>query len=108
MIQLLWNSQRRTLPGKYFHSHEDITVPDRFIYIDQRHRPGTGIKREKGKKFDTPTLAEVWRTGPYLNDGRAVTIQEIFKKYNTGDMHGTTTGMTEKEPDDLAEYVLSL
>ncbi len=46
MIQLLWNSQRQTLPGKYFHIHADITVPDRFIYIDQRHRPGTGIKRE--------------------------------------------------------------
>ena len=72
------------------------------------HDVGTGIEREKGKEFDTPTLAEVWRTAPFLNDGRAVTIQEIFKKYNAGDMHGNTTGMTEKELDDLAEYVLSL
>ncbi len=46
MIQVLWNGQRQTLPGKFFHADEDITVPNRFIYIDQRHRPGTGLKRE--------------------------------------------------------------
>lgn len=46
MIQILWNSQRKTLPGKYFHSEEDIVMPERFFYIDQRHRSGAGIKME--------------------------------------------------------------
>jgi hypothetical protein len=58
MIQILWNSQRKTLPGRYFHSDEDIIMPDRFFYIDQRHRPGTG------KKMETDIYAgagkEVW------------------------------------------------
>ncbi|OQY60531.1 MAG: hypothetical protein B6245_01100 [Desulfobacteraceae bacterium 4572_88] len=46
MIQVLWNSQGRTLPGRYFHSGGDIVMPDRFSYIDQRHRPGAGVKME--------------------------------------------------------------
>ena len=46
MIQSLWNGQGKRMPGKYFHSENDIAVPDRFIFIDQRHRPGAGPKME--------------------------------------------------------------
>ncbi|MCP4345540.1 MAG: hypothetical protein GY795_08440 [Desulfobacterales bacterium] len=46
MIQILWNGRRQKLPGKFFHSPEDIVIPRHFSYIDQRHRPGTGQKRE--------------------------------------------------------------
>ena len=68
MIQVLWNSQRKTLPGACFHSAEDIAVPDRFIYIDQRHRPQTGVKRETDVYASAGTetwLAESkWRNRP--------------------------------------------
>ncbi len=46
MIQILWNGQRKTLPGKYFHSEEDVAIPWHFIYINQRHRPSAGKKME--------------------------------------------------------------
>ncbi len=46
MIQVLWNSQGKTLPGKYFHSADDIKIPNRFFYIDQRRRMGAGRKME--------------------------------------------------------------
>ena len=46
MIQVLWNSQNRTLPGSFFHSEEDIKMPIRFIYVDQRHRERAGKKME--------------------------------------------------------------
>jgi hypothetical protein len=57
MIQILWNSQETTLPGRYFHSPEDIHVP-RFTYIDQRSRLGAG----KGLEIDVFAAAgpEVW------------------------------------------------
>jgi len=42
MIQLLWTGQNKMLPGQFFHSVNDIKIPDRFIYIDQRHRQHTG------------------------------------------------------------------
>ena len=74
----------------------------------QKYDVGTGRESEAKKEFDTPTLIEVWRTAPYLYDGRAVTILELLKpKYNPKDMHGSTTKLTEKERIDLAEYVLS-
>jgi len=58
MIQILWNGQRKTLPGKFFHSSDDIQMPDRFFYIDQRSRFGAG----KGLEIDVFAAAgpEVW------------------------------------------------
>ncbi|KPA17491.1 ATPase domain protein, prokaryote domain protein [Candidatus Magnetomorum sp. HK-1] len=42
MIQILWNAQKQTLPGKFFNVQSDITVPDRFFYINQRNRISMG------------------------------------------------------------------
>ena len=69
---------------------------------------GTGEGLDKGKPFDTPTLVEVWRTAPYLHDGRATTMNEVLLKFNPGDRHGRTSNLTPKELDDLVDYVLSL
>ncbi|MCP4688078.1 MAG: hypothetical protein GY859_08515 [Desulfobacterales bacterium] len=46
MIQILWNSQRKTLPGGFFHSREDIRAPDRFFYIEHRGKMGEGKELE--------------------------------------------------------------
>jgi len=54
--------------------------------------------------FDTPSLIEVWRTAPYLHDGRYVNMKEVF----THGRHGNVSGLTEEQIDDLVEYVLSL
>jgi len=69
---------------------------------------GTGIGREQKVKFDTPTLIESWRTGPYLHDGRAATMKEVFTTFNKDDKHGQTLILTDQEVGDLAEYVMSL
>lgn len=60
------------------------------------------------KEFDTPALIELWRTAPYLHDGRAATLQEVFTKFNAGDKHGHTSHLTKEQIDDLVEYLLSL
>ncbi|UCG57242.1 MAG: c-type cytochrome [Phycisphaerales bacterium] len=73
----------------------------------KKYDVGTGRGREKGLEFDTPTLVEVWRTAPYLYDGRAVTIKEVLTKYNPDDKHGATSDLTERQINDLAEFVLS-
>ena len=69
---------------------------------------GLGLGPEKGRRFDTPTLTECWRTAPYLYDGRALTMRDVLTLCNPDDTHGETQGLTESEIDDLAEYVLSL
>jgi len=78
------------------------------LYTDMnKYNVKTGKDMEKNLAFDTPTLVEVWRTAPYLYDGRAATIKEVLTKHNFGDKHGVTSNLTENEIGDLAEFVLS-
>ncbi len=58
--------------------------------------------------FDTPMLIELWRTAPYMHDGQAATLHEIFTKLNAQDMHGQTSHLTREQLDELVEYLLSL
>ncbi|MBL7115319.1 MAG: c-type cytochrome [Kiritimatiellae bacterium] len=74
----------------------------------QNHNVGTGDGMEEETEFDTPTLIEVWRTAPYLYDGRAATMKDVFKAFNPKDSHGITSGLNDEDLNDLAEYVLSL
>ncbi|MBI5833007.1 MAG: PQQ-binding-like beta-propeller repeat protein [Armatimonadetes bacterium] len=69
---------------------------------------GLGIGSEAGKPFDTPTLIEAWRTGPYLHDGRAATLLDVITKCNPNDKHGKTSQLNKQQLADLAEYVGSL
>jgi cytochrome c2 len=67
------------------------------------YRIGENIEFEKG--WDTPTLVEVWRTAPYLFNGAAATLDEVFTKYK----HGVERQkVSQKEIDALVEYVNSL
>jgi YVTN family beta-propeller protein len=68
---------------------------------------GTGKDIDKDKKFDTPTLVEIWRTAPYLHDGGASAISNVLKELNANDAHGATSSLTQEEINDLAEFVLS-
>lgn len=73
-------------------------------YTDLKtYRIGDDVEFEKG--WDTPTLREVWRTAPYLFDGRAATMKDVFKVHR----HGLgRKKVSEKEIDALTEYVNSL
>jgi hypothetical protein len=68
---------------------------------------GLGDGMDKDKPFDTPTLVEVWRTAPYLYDGRAVSIMDVLKRCNPDDRHGRISQLSNQELEDLAQYVLS-
>jgi len=79
------------------------------LYTDlQKYNVGTGKDMDKSLKFDTPTLVEVWRTAPYLYDGRAATIKEVLTTHNLDDKHGMTSNLTDNEIRDLAQFILSL
>jgi cytochrome c peroxidase len=78
------------------------------LYTDLRsYEVGTGRGADEDTDFDTPTLVEVWRTGPYLHDGRAATMEEVLTKCNADDVHGATSGLSAEELGDLVEFVLS-
>ena len=69
---------------------------------------GLGTRDELGQEFDVPTLREVWRTAPYLYDGRAADMLAVLKAWNPADQHGITSDLTEQELKDLELYILSL
>lgn len=59
-------------------------------------------------RFDTPTLTESWRTAPYLHDGSARTLRDVFTRPDRGDKHGATSHLKPAQLDDLVAYVRSL
>jgi DNA-binding beta-propeller fold protein YncE len=69
---------------------------------------GTGTGVDLGRPFVTSPLVEVWRSGPWLHDGRAANMLDVLGKCNPGDHHGHTSQLKPTELADLAEYVLSL
>lgn len=78
------------------------------LYTDLRSYDGDlrgPVPRTKG--FDTPTLVEVWRTAPYLHDGRYTTVKELLVEGGHGLPRGGAE-LDEQAIEDLVEFVLSL
>ncbi len=63
---------------------------------------------DKEGAFDTPSLREVWRTGPYLHHGKATTLGAVLSTYNREDRHGKTTELSPEAREALIEYLKSL
>lgn len=72
------------------------------------HDVGTRGPLDRRDTFDNPSLREAWRTGPYLHDGRAVSLRDVLTAHNKGDKHGRTSRLSPKQIDDLAAYLRSL
>lgn len=50
-------------------------------------------------------LTNIALTAPYLHDGSARTLEEIWTVYNPQDKHGRTNDLTKDELNDLIEYL---
>jgi YVTN family beta-propeller protein len=75
----------------------------------QKYDVGTRGELDKAQgEFDTPTMIELWRTAPYLHDGSAATLWDVFSARNPRDQHGKTSGLSSQEIEDLCTYLLSL
>jgi YVTN family beta-propeller protein len=66
---------------------------------------GTRKSTDNSGMLDTPQLTNIALTGPYLHDGSAATLEEIWTVYNPGDKHGRTNDLTKDELNDLIEYL---
>jgi YVTN family beta-propeller protein len=72
------------------------------------HHVGTRSGSDTQDRFDTPALRGVARTAPYLHDGRAATLEEVFTKHNARQLHGAAHRLTPEELADLVVYLKSL
>ena len=66
---------------------------------------GTGKPTDNTGKLDTPQLINIALTAPYLHDGSARSLEEIWTLYNPDDRHGRTNDLTKDELNDLIEYL---
>ena len=72
------------------------------------HKTESTSYNESRSRFDTPTLIEVWRTAPYMNNGHWLTVRETLIEGGHGNRDGKLDALSNGELDDLIEYVLSL
>ena len=79
------------------------------LYTDrQRHNIGTKLTLDRESEFDTPHLNNIYDSAPYLHNGIAETLEEIWTRYNPDDQHGVTNDMTKDQLNDLIEYIKTL
>ncbi|WP_298543897.1 PKD domain-containing protein [uncultured Aquimarina sp.] len=55
--------------------------------------------------LDVPTLKDVWATAPYLHNGVAKTIAEVFTSNNLNDAHGATSSLNANQIRQLEAYI---
>lgn len=66
---------------------------------------GTKRATDNSGLLDTPQLVNIAITGPYLHDGSANTLEQIWTIFNPEDKHGRTNDLTKDELNDLIEYL---
>ena len=69
---------------------------------------GTQEARDPKGLFDTPHLIGVGASAPYLHDGRAKTLEEIWTTYQKNDLHGVSSYWSKEQLNDLVEYLKTL
>jgi YVTN family beta-propeller protein len=66
---------------------------------------GTRKPTDNPGLLKSPPLTGIALTAPYLHDGSAHTLEEIWTVYNPEDKHGRTNDLTKDELNDLIEYL---
>lgn len=81
-------------------------------YTDgQIHDVGTGAgdaTETMGPSYDTPSLIGVYRSAPYLHDGRATALRDVLTTHNPTGRHGATSHLAPGQVDDLVAFLKSL
>jgi YVTN family beta-propeller protein len=69
---------------------------------------GTAAKYDTSGEFDVPQLERIYERPPYLHNGEARSLEEIWTLYNPSDRHGVTSDMSKEQLNDLVEFLKTL
>jgi len=69
---------------------------------------GSGKLTDRSPIIDVPQLPNVAYSAPYLHDGSARSLEEIWTVFNPKDTHGVSNDLTKDELNDLIEYLKTL
>jgi YVTN family beta-propeller protein len=89
----------------------DINVSDLNVNIEELGELGAYFFTDTGahkRAFDTPHLTNIYDSPPYLHNGTASTLEEIWTRFNQLSLHGATDDLTRQQLNDLIEYLKSL
>jgi cytochrome c peroxidase len=79
------------------------------LYTDRTVRDvGTKMPMDRESRFDVPHLNNIYDSAPYLHNGIAETLEEIWTRFNPDDRHGVTNDLTKDELNDLIEFLKTL
>lgn len=68
----------------------------------------TGTPSDDTSLFDVPHLTGIARKAPFLHDGRARSLEEIWTMPGVEDSHGQVTDLNKADLNDLIEFLRSL
>ncbi|MEW6749601.1 MAG: hypothetical protein AB1505_01310 [Candidatus Latescibacterota bacterium] len=69
------------------------------------HDVATRAYHDREGRFDTPHLQNLHERVPYLHDGRAYSLEQIWTENNPDDTHGVTNEMAKDQLNMLIEYI---
>lgn len=69
---------------------------------------GTATRYDTSLFFDIPHLERIYERAPYLHNGEATTLEEIWTKFSPDDSHGATLDLRKEQLNDLIEYLKTL
>lgn len=86
-------------------------APPAFTNLGQQ-RPAALFPDHKSlggyEQLDVPSLLSVVATAPYLSDGRAHTLEAVWRDHNRDNRHGDTARLTDAQSRDLTRFLESL
>ena len=65
----------------------------------------TGIPAER---LDAPHLSNIYNSAPYMHNGSAPTLEEVWTRFNFVEGHGLTMDLTRQQFNDLIAYLRTL
>jgi YVTN family beta-propeller protein len=60
------------------------------------------------RAFDAPHLTNVYADAPYLHNGAASSLHEVWTRFNLYEQHGITHDLTRRQINDLVAYLKTL
>jgi YVTN family beta-propeller protein len=105
LFERLYTNDGREIPfrGRCVTCHFAPYYTDRTI-----EDVGTEQPSDHTGAFDVPSLNNIYDSAPYLHNGMAHTLEEIWTRFNPYDKHGVTNDMTKDQLNDLIEYIKTL
>jgi YVTN family beta-propeller protein len=98
--------------GMWFDERMDVPLRDAGLPDDRDFGDlGIFIFAETGMwsaPLDVPQLTNIYDSPPYLHNGAANTLEEIWTRFNYTESHGLTRDLTRQQLNDLMAYLRAL